>query len=87
MRKGMTTGGISEEEIERAKNNCKIGDRVKVFNHWHDGNYKSHKANKETGKWEYAKIIKKFKHIVLLDNKRSVDYADIVMQRRGDMNV
>ncbi len=79
----MITGGVSKEEIEQVKKNCKIGDRVKVFNHWREEHYKLHKANNEkTGKYEYAKIVKKYKHIVVLDNRRCMSYAELALQRR-----
>lgn len=80
----MITGGVLKEEIEQVKKNCKIGDRVKVFNHWREGNYKLHKANggEKTGKLEYSRIVKKYKHIVVLDNRRCMSYAELALQRR-----
>lgn len=77
----MITGGVSKEEIEQVKKNCKIGDRVKVFNHWRQDNHNIQSA-RNSGEWEYARIVKKFKHIVILDNRRCVDYAELALQRR-----
>lgn len=66
-------------EIREAKKNCKIGDLIYVFNPW-----KSGKADGEEwfGAIEQSRIKAKFPHIVLLENGRAVDYAEIAMQRR-----
>ena len=71
---------IWPEEIREAKKNCKIGDLIYVFNPWKSG-------KTEGGEWfgviEQSRIKAKFPHIVLLENGRSVDYAEIAMQRRN----
>ena len=66
-------------EIKEAKKNCRIGDLIYVFNPWKSG--KTDGAE-WFGAMEQSKIKAKFPHIVLLENGRAVDYAEIAMQRR-----
>ena len=68
---------ITAEEIERAKR-IKIGDTVTVVNR-----YGIRPGDEMAwGATERHKVAKKFRHIVLLDNGASVDYAEVAMQAR-----
>ena len=72
---------VTEKEWLDARLNCKVGDTIRVFNHWREEvNGKQGKAGR--GRWEKSRIKKKFSFIVLLENGRSVDYAEVAMQRR-----
>ena len=66
---------VTEKEWLDARLNCKVGDTIRVFNHWRE-------EVKGKGRWEKSRIKKKFSFIVLLENGRSVDYAEVAMQRR-----
>lgn len=70
---------VTADEIAEAREKCKVGDKIKVFNPWRA----DFKRNTESyGRLEESKIAKKFKHIVKLENGRCVDYAEVAMQRR-----
>ena len=72
---------ITKEERMEAKKTCQIGDKLLVFNHW-----KSKNKEKEIsyGVWEISRIKRKFRYLVLLENGRTVDYAEIARQRREE---
>lgn len=71
---------VSKEEWERARMECRVGDSVRVFNHWRA----DLSAERWSGKVEISKIKQKFPYIVLLENGRTVDYAEIARQRREE---
>lgn len=73
---------ITEEERMEARRKCRIGDKLMVFNHW-----KSKKKEIGYGVWEISRIKHKFRYIVLLENGRTVDYAEVARQRRGERDV
>lgn len=68
---------ITKEERIEARKKCRIGDRITVYNYWKWNKYKS-----GYGRWETSRIKKKFRYIVLLENGRAVDYAEVAWQRR-----
>lgn len=70
---------ITKEERTEARRKCRIGDKLMVFNHW-----KSKKKEIGYGVWEISRIKKKFRYIVLLENGRTIDYAEVARQRRGE---
>lgn len=69
---------ITKEERIEARKKCRIGDELMVFNHW-----KSKKKEIGYGVWETSRIKKKFRYIVVLENGRTVDYAEVARQRRS----
>lgn len=70
---------ITPHELREVKKSCRIGDKVRVLN-------PCRCVRRPNGDWfgtiETARIIRKFPHIVLLDNGLTVDYAEIAMQKR-----
>lgn len=72
---------ISEKELMDARRNCKVGDSIQVFNHWRY-DLREKQGKEGTGQYEKSRIKQKFNFIVLLENGRAVDYAEIAMQRR-----
>ena len=73
---------ITEEELKEVKKNCRIGDKVRVFNDWRTNLKKTQRSVERYGRWEESKIIRKFSHVALLENGRYVDYVEIAIQRR-----
>lgn len=75
--KDYSQDAITAEEIERAKK-IRIGDTVTVVNR-----FKMRSGDEMAwGVTEKHKVVRKFRHIVLLDNGASVDYAEVAMQAR-----
>lgn len=75
--KDYSQDAITAEEIERAKR-IEIGDTVTVANR-----FKMRSGDEMAwGVTERHKVVGKFRHIVLLDNGASVDYAEVAMQAR-----
>lgn len=72
---------ISKKEWWEARLNCKVGDSIWVFNHWRE-DLKEKQGKEGKGRWEESRIRKKFAFIVLLENGRAVDYAEVALQRR-----
>lgn len=71
---------IRKRELNQIKKNCRIGDKVRVYN--------PRRCTRNTnGEWfgimETVRIVAKFPYIVLLENGMTVDYAEIAMQRRN----
>lgn len=71
---------IRKKELHQIRKNCRIGDKVKVYN--------PRRCTRNTnGDWfgvtETARIVAKFPYIVLLENGMTVDYVEIAMQRRN----
>lgn len=73
---------ITAEELMDAKKNCRIGDKVRIFNDWRTNLKNTQRSLKHYGRWEESKIVRKFVHTVLLENGRYVDYVEIAIQRR-----
>ena len=60
-----------------------VGDTIRVFNHWREEEVKGKQGKEGRGAdGRKSRIKKKFSFIVLLENGRSVDYAEVAMQRR-----
>lgn len=72
---------ISMKEWLNTRLNCKVGDSIWVFNHWRY-DLKEEQGKEGKGRWEKSRIRKKFSFIVLLENGRAVDYAEVALQRR-----
>ena len=61
---------ITEEELKEVKKNCRIGDKVRVFNDWRT-NLKKTQRSVERGGGGAAR-----------EGGRYVDYVEIAIQRR-----
>lgn len=72
---------VRKEEWMAAHRNCRVGDTLKAFNHWR-ADLREQYTKAGYGKWEKSKIKKKFPFLVLLENGRTVDYAEVALQRR-----
>lgn len=72
---------ITEKEWLEARRDCKVGDKLRVFNHWRE-DLKAKQTKEGKGRWEKSRIRQKFPFIVVLENGRAVDYAEVAMQRR-----
>lgn len=68
---------IRERELSEA-GKVPIGTLIRVLNPWK----KNSREDFSWGIYEYARVVKKYPHIAILDNGMSVDYAEIAMQMR-----
>lgn len=78
---GVLRNPIWPDEIGRARR-VPVGTKIRVCNH-----RKERKGNRPEnvpawGALEESRIVRKFPHVVLLENGMSVDYAEIAMQMR-----